>query len=238
MTTRRIGAALAVSAMLGLGGLVMVPASGAMASDAAKSLAGATTDLSAQRNQRRAAPAPRRAAPAARRAAPAPRRAAPAPRRAAPAARRAAPAARRAAPAPRRAAPAPRRAAPAAGRAAPAARRAGPRPGVRPAGVRGPRISARVRGGGALRIGGRRVVVYRRAWRPYWRGRYWNVVPIVALGAFTIGAIAYAPYAYLPVAEPVCEGYTEDGCILRWTEVPTEEGDLVPQCVTYCPPVE
>jgi hypothetical protein len=93
----------------------------------------------------------------------------------------------------------------------------------------------RVRAGGPVRIGGRRVVVYRQGWRPYWRGRYWNVVPIVALGAFTVGAIAYAPYAYLPVAEPVCTGYTEDGCVLRWTEVPTEQGDLVPQCVTYCP---
>jgi hypothetical protein len=101
--------------------------------------------------------------------------------------------------------------------------------------VRGPRVNVRVRAGGPVRIGGRRVVVYRQGWRPYWRGRYWNVVPIVALGAFTVGAIAYAPYAYLPVAEPVCSGYTEDGCVLRWTEVPTEQGDLVPQCVTYCP---
>jgi len=101
--------------------------------------------------------------------------------------------------------------------------------------VAGRRIGVRVRAGGPIRIGGRRITVIRGPWRPYWRGRRWRVVPIVALGVFTIGALAYAPYAYLPVSEPVCAGYTEDGCVLRWTEVPTEEGDLIPQCVTYCP---
>jgi len=236
MMKKRIGAAFAVSALIGLGGLVTAPTSGAAASEAAGLLASSTTDISAQQRkqqqQRRGGAAPRRAAPAPRRAAPAPRRAAPAARRAAP---RAAPAARRAAPAARRAAPA-ARVAPRPGvrpGVRPGARVV--RPGVRPPGVRGPRVSVRVRAGGPVRIGGRRIVVHRRAWRPYWRGRYWNVVPIVALGAFTVGALAYAPYAYLPVAEPVCTGYTEDGCILRWTEVPTEQGDLVPQCVTYCP---
>jgi hypothetical protein len=68
-----------------------------------------------------------------------------------------------------------------------------------------------------------------------WRGRAWTVVPIVALSALTIGAIAYSPYAYVPVGAPVCTGYTEDGCFLRWTEVPTAEGELIPQCVAYCP---
>jgi hypothetical protein len=98
-------------------------------------------------------------------------------------------------------------------------------------------MSVRIRAGGPVRIGGRRVVVYRGRgpYRRYWRGRYWNVVPIIALGALTFGAIAYAPYAYVPVSEPLCEGYTEDGCVLQWREVPTEEGDVVPQCVTYCP---
>jgi hypothetical protein len=63
------------------------------------------------------------------------------------------------------------------------------------------------------------------------------LVPIVALGAVTIGAVAYSAYAYVPVGEPVCAGMTEDGCILRWTEVPSSEDPsvLVPQCVQYCP---
>jgi hypothetical protein len=92
----------------------------------------------------------------------------------------------------------------------------------------------RIRVGGPIRIGGRQVTIIRGGHRYRWRGRYWNVRPVTALTALTLGAIAYAPYAYVPVAEPLCTGYTEDGCFLRWTEVPTEQGDLIPQCVTYC----
>ena len=112
----------------------------------------------------------------------------------------------------------------------------GQRPGARVVGPRsGPRLSVRIRAGGPVNIGGRRVTVIRDRHVVRWRGRPWNVVPIVALGALTIGAIAYAPYAYVPVGEPVCTGYTADGCFLRWAEVPTVEGELIPQCVTYCP---
>ena len=68
-----------------------------------------------------------------------------------------------------------------------------------------------------------------------WRGRRRHLVPIISLGAFTLGAVAYSAYGYVPVAEPVCTGYTEDGCIFRWTEVPTREGVPIPQCVAYCP---
>lgn len=120
----------------------------------------------------------------------------------------------------------------------PGDRRPGAGPGPRPpraaAARRGPRYDVRIRGGGPIVIGGRRVTVIRDRHRYRWRGRYWNVVPITALTALTIGAIAYRPYAYVPVGEPVCTGYTEDGCFLRWVEVPTAEGELVPQCVTYC----
>jgi hypothetical protein len=125
----------------------------------------------------------------------------------------------------------------------PAAKGSGrPRPGARPAARpprataarRGPRRDVRIRAGGPIRIGGRRVTVIRGGHRYRWRGRYWDVAPIAALTALTLGAIAYAPYAYVPVAQPLCTGYTEDGCFLRWTEVPTSQGDLIPQCVTYC----
>ncbi|BBF92039.1 hypothetical protein BLTE_07240 [Blastochloris tepida] len=33
----------------------------------------------------------------------------------------------------------------------------------------------------------------------------------------------------------LCEGLTEDGCRLRWQEVPTIEGPAEYQCVAYCP---
>jgi hypothetical protein len=32
-----------------------------------------------------------------------------------------------------------------------------------------------------------------------------------------------------------CQGLTEDGCELMWQDVETIEGDVVPQCVAYCP---
>jgi len=63
------------------------------------------------------------------------------------------------------------------------------------------------------------------------------LVAVGTLGAFTVGAVAYSAYGYVPVSEPVCAGETEDGCILRWTTVPAQEDPsvLIPQCVQYCP---
>jgi hypothetical protein len=81
------------------------------------------------------------------------------------------------------------------------------------------------------------VVVIRGPRAVFWRGRRWPLIAIASLSAFTVGAIAYSAYAYVPVAAPVCAGETEDGCILRWTEVPAvdDPGVLIPQCVQYCP---
>ena len=42
----------------------------------------------------------------------------------------------------------------------------------------------------------------------------------------------------LPFAAPgfaFPEGQTEDGCELMWQDVQTEEGDVIEQCVAYCP---
>ena len=78
------------------------------------------------------------------------------------------------------------------------------------------------------------VLVRGRHWRS-WQGRRRYYVPLAALGILTVGALAYSAYAYAPVAEPICTGYTDDGCFFRWGEVPTPEGDLIPACVTYCP---
>ncbi len=88
-----------------------------------------------------------------------------------------------------------------------------------------------------MRIGGRSVVVVRGPRTVLWRGRNWGLVPVVALGALTVGAIAYSAYGYVPVEAQLCSGTTEDGCILRWTNVPAAENPsvLVPQCVSYCP---
>lgn len=55
------------------------------------------------------------------------------------------------------------------------------------------------------------------------------------LGAIAIGSNEYYPYAYISAPEPYCEGLTEDGCELQWQEVQTIEGDVIDQCVAYCP---
>ena len=38
---------------------------------------------------------------------------------------------------------------------------------------------------------------------------------------------------YVPVEEPVCTGYADDGSRLRWMAVPTEDGGREYQCVAY-----
>jgi hypothetical protein len=102
-------------------------------------------------------------------------------------------------------------------------------PGVRS----GPRIGGRV--GGPLVIGGRSVAVVRGPRSVFWRGRNRSLVSLGLIAGFSVGAVAYSAYGYLPVDEPYCTGITEDGCELRWQDVPTPEGDLIPQCVTFCP---
>ena len=76
-------------------------------------------------------------------------------------------------------------------------------------------------------------------WRSGYRvrhGRGWRTfVALSALGAIAIGSSNYYPYAYISAPQTYCEGLTEDGCQLMWQEVETVEGDLVNQCVAYCP---
>ena len=55
------------------------------------------------------------------------------------------------------------------------------------------------------------------------------------LSRHPLGAQRYYPYAYLSAPQDNCEGETEDGCELRWREVDTIEGDVIGQCVAYCP---
>ena len=77
------------------------------------------------------------------------------------------------------------------------------------------------------------------AWRSGHRvrhGRGWRTfVALSALGAIAIGSSEYYPYAYISAPENYCEGLTEDGCELMWQDVETIEGDIIPQCVAYCP---
>jgi hypothetical protein len=61
-------------------------------------------------------------------------------------------------------------------------------------------------------------------------------IPIRLLAPLFIGSSYYYAYRYLPYDGPVCGGVTENGCELRWMDVPTEDSDeSMPQCVEFCP---
>ncbi len=95
--------------------------------------------------------------------------------------------------------------------------------------------AASIRGASRARIGGRNYSIWRGRHRVRHGGRWRTFVALSTLGAIAIGSSEYYPYAYISAPEPYCEGLTEDGCELRWQEVQTIEGDLIDQCVAYCP---
>jgi hypothetical protein len=78
----------------------------------------------------------------------------------------------------------------------------------------------------AWRGGGYRVR-YHNGWRTF--------VPLSALAILLVGTHHYYPYAYISAPRLYCDGLTEDGCVLNWEEIETLEGDLIGQCVAYCP---
>lgn len=75
--------------------------------------------------------------------------------------------------------------------------------------------------------GGPYRVRYGRGWRTF--------VALSTLTAIAVAGATYYPYAYVSAPEPICEGTTDDGCVLQWNEVPTVEGPPALQCVAYCP---
>jgi hypothetical protein len=102
-----------------------------------------------------------------------------------------------------------------------------------------------VRGGGLRAVGhGPGGVVFHGRNFSVWRGGpyrirygagYRTFVALSALSVIAVGGAAYYPYAYVAAPQPLCEGETDEGCVLQWDEVPTVEGDTALQCVAYCP---
>ena len=90
-------------------------------------------------------------------------------------------------------------------------------------------------GAGRAMIGGRNYSVWRSGYRIRHGGGWYTFVALSALTAIAIGANEFYPYAYISAPEPYCDGLTEDGCQLVWQDVETVEGDIIPQCVAYCP---
>ena len=91
------------------------------------------------------------------------------------------------------------------------------------------------RGVGRTAISGRNYSVWRSGYRVRRGGNWRTFVALSTLGALTIGAAEYYPYAYIEAPQDYCDGLTEDGCQLVFDEVETMEGDVVGQCVAYCP---
>jgi hypothetical protein len=92
-----------------------------------------------------------------------------------------------------------------------------------------------VRRAGWTTIRGQNYSVWRSGYRVRHRNGWSTFVALSALSALAIGANYYFPYAYISAPQPYCEGLTEDGCQLMWQQVQTLEGDLIYQCVAYCP---
>ena len=91
------------------------------------------------------------------------------------------------------------------------------------------------RGAGRTVIRGHNYSAWRSGYRIRHGSGWWTFAALSTLGAIAIGSNEYYPYAYISAPEPYCEGLTEDGCELMWQEVETIEGDVVNQCVAYCP---
>ena len=88
---------------------------------------------------------------------------------------------------------------------------------------------------GKATIRGRNYTVWRGTHRVRHGGGWATLAAIGTLSVFVFGGASYYPYAYVSATGPYCEGDTEDGCVLEWTEVPTIEGPRLYQCVAYCP---
>ncbi len=95
--------------------------------------------------------------------------------------------------------------------------------------------TGRLRGAGQANIRGHNFSVWRSGHRVRHGSGWRTFIALSALSAILIGSNNYYPYAYLSAPRSYCEGLTEDGCQLMWQEVETLEGDVVYQCVAYCP---
>jgi hypothetical protein len=95
--------------------------------------------------------------------------------------------------------------------------------------------STPARGAGRTVIHGQNYSVWRSGYRVRHGGGWRTFVALSTLGAIAIGSNEYYPYAYISAPEDYCQGLTEDGCELNWEQVQTKEGDVVDQCVAYCP---
>jgi hypothetical protein len=97
------------------------------------------------------------------------------------------------------------------------------------------RTALSLRGAGRATIAGRSFPIYRSGFRVHRDGYWRTLVALSALSAISYGATYYYPYAYIDTSYDFCQGWTDDGCNLRWEPVPTIDGSTEYECVAYCP---
>jgi hypothetical protein len=90
-------------------------------------------------------------------------------------------------------------------------------------------------GVGTASILGQSYAVWRRGYHAHSHGRLYSCVALSALPAILIGANEFYAFAYIDAPESYCDGLSEDGCQLVWQGVGTDQGEVIPQCVAYCP---
>lgn len=90
-------------------------------------------------------------------------------------------------------------------------------------------------GAGRATVHGQNYSAYRSGYRIRRGGGFRTFAALSLLGAIAYGGTTYYPYAYISAPQNYCDGLTEDGCELAWQDVETLEGDVIPQCVAYCP---
>src|SRR5262249_49358262 len=124
------------------------------------------------------------------------------------------------------------------GKPGPAGLKAGPGTGLKPGpvgGLKAPPGGFKPTPGNIGVINNRYVNIFRGPRQIWWAGTWVTLAALVVIPAVWVGGLEYDPWGYVALAEPVCSGVTPEGYRLRWQDVPTDTGVVVPQCVAYYP---
>ena len=84
-------------------------------------------------------------------------------------------------------------------------------------------------------INNRYVNIFRGPRQIWWAGAWVSLAALAIIPAVYVGGLEYDPYGYVALAEPTCSGVTPEGYRLRWQDVPTDTGAVIPECVAYYP---
>lgn len=96
-------------------------------------------------------------------------------------------------------------------------------------------VAARRPPGNITRVNRAVVTIFRGPRFVFWRGGVRRLGPAALIGGIFIGGVFFQPDGFVVLAQPVCRGVTQEGCTLRWQNVVADDGQVVAQCVQFCP---